>query len=165
VKSVEELIQQYNLQPHPEGGYYASTYQASLRLSKEALPNRFTGDRPVSTAILFLLEQGDFSAFHRIQSDECWHFYEGGPLNLHCISPEGDYRLIELGRNANGHYQYIVPAGDWFAAEPQSHVPYCLVGCTVSPGFHFDELELAEKNQLIEQYPSCQKLIERLCRK
>jgi uncharacterized protein len=165
VKGVQKLIQQYHLQPHPEGGYYASTYQASLRINKDVLPESFSGERPISTAIYFLLEQGDFSAFHRIQSDECWHFYEGGPLNLHCISPEGTYRLIELGRESACHYQYIVPAGDWFAAEPQHNVPYCLVGCTVSPGFHFDELELAEKKQLTEQYPFHQALIERLCRK
>jgi hypothetical protein len=165
MKGVQELIQQYNLQPHPEGGYYVSTYQSSLRLAKETLPESFGGDRPVSTAIYFLLQQGDFSAFHRIQSDECWHFYEGGSLNLHCISPEGHYRLIELGRPANCLYQYVVPAGDWFAAEPQPEAPYSFVGCTVSPGFHFDELELAEKKQLVEQYPAHQELIERLCRK
>lgn len=165
MKGVQELIKQYNLQPHPEGGYYASTYQASLQLPKASLPKRFSGDRPVSTAIYFLLEQGDFSAFHRIQSDECWHFYDGGPLNLHCISPDGNYRLIELGRHANCHYQYIVPAGDWFAAEPQPNAPYSLVGCTVSPGFHFDELELAQIEQLINQYPLYQELIQRLCRK
>lgn len=164
MREVKELIQQYNLQPHPEGGYYASTYQASIHVHNSILPNGFTGDRPISTAIYFLLEQGDFSAFHRIKSDECWHFYEGGPLHLHCISPGGAYRLIQLGREPNCHYQYIVPAGDWFAAEPQPNVPYCLVGCTVSPGFHFDELELAEKNQLRKEYPSHQELIDRLCR-
>ena len=70
-----DLIKRYSLQPHPEGGYYTSTYQASMLLSQQDLPSVFKGDRPVSSAIYYLLEKGDFSSFHRIASDECWHFY------------------------------------------------------------------------------------------
>lgn len=161
---VKELIQQYHLQPHPEGGYYASTYKAPVQLSKEMLSNRFNGPRPVSTAIYFLLQQGDFSAFHRIQSDECWHFYDGGPLNLHCLSSDGAYRLIQLGRGLGYQFQYVVPAGDWFAAEPQPGASFSFVGCTVSPGFHFDELELAKRDQLLHEFPAFSSLINRLCR-
>ena len=71
-----DLIKRYSLQPHPEGGYYTSTYQASMLLSQQDLPSVFKGDRPVSSAIYYLLEKGDFSSFHRIASDECWHFIQ-----------------------------------------------------------------------------------------
>lgn len=162
--TVKELIKQYDLQPHPEGGYYASTYRATLQVPKEILPDGFTGMRPISSAICFLLQQGDFSAFHRIKSDECWHFYEGGPLHLHCLSPQGTYQLISLGRGAGCRYQHVVPAGDWFAAEPQPGSSYSFVGCTVAPGFHFDEWELAKKDQLLQEYPSFPELVNRLCR-
>jgi len=78
----EQLIKEYKLLPHPEGGYYKESYRSEIIFPKRALPKGFKGDRVVSTAIYFLLEQGNFSAFHRIKSDECWHFYHGDPLNV-----------------------------------------------------------------------------------
>ena len=87
---IEELVNHYNLLPHPEGGFYRQTYAASEQIHDEALPERFDGNRPFSTAIYFLLPHGSFSAFHRIKSDEVWHFYEGCALNIHVIHPNGD---------------------------------------------------------------------------
>ncbi len=164
MEEVNRLIDRFTLQPHPEGGYYASTYQSSVQIPKEALPAGFGGIRPISSAIYFLVEQNNFSAFHRIQSDECWHFYEGDALGLHCLSPNGSYRFIALGRGPQCVYQYVVPAGDWFAAEPMPGSLYSFVGCTVSPGFHFEEWELADKQQLLKDYPTFHELIHRLCR-
>lgn len=159
---VRPIIEQYGMQPHPEGGYYVSSYRAALFIH----PDSFPGPRPVSTAILFLLEKGNFSAFHRLRSDECWHFYEGQTLLIHQISPEGSLLTTRLGPNReNGEiYQHVVPAGYWFASEPAPGTDYSLVGCTVSPGFDFADFEMAEKEQLSAVFPRHHDLVGRLCR-
>jgi predicted cupin superfamily sugar epimerase len=95
--SVQALVQQFNLARHPEGGYYRETYRSAETIGQSALPARFTADRVFATAIYFLVEQGNFSAFHRIKSDECWHFYAGQSLYVHVLHPAGEYELIRLG--------------------------------------------------------------------
>ena len=163
---IEELINHYNLLPHPEGGFFRQTYAAAEQISKEALPERFEGSRSYSTAIYFLLPHGSFSAFHRIKSDEVWHFYEGCPLNIHVIHPNGDYDCMKLGRNLNNgeSYQLVVPANTWFASEPVGDTEsFALVGCTVAPGFDFSDFELAEVAALTNQFPKHMELIRRLC--
>ena len=163
---VQQLISHYRMQPHPEGGYYLQSYRASGSIPLESLPEGFSGARPFSTAIYFLLEQGNFSAFHRIRSDECWHFYEGGTLLVHVITPDGQLETIRLGSDiSKGEvYQYVVPANCWFASEPAPATAYSLVGCTVSPGFDFTDFELADPTLLMQEYPSFTTLIRRLCR-
>src|ERR1700739_4344633 len=118
--TAKELVSTFQLQPHPEGGYYKETYRSGESLSADALPQRFGSERNFATAIYFLLEQGDFSAFHRIKSDECWHFYAGDALNVHVIYLDGSLQTVKLGNNIlNGEvFQYVVPAGCWFASEP-----------------------------------------------
>lgn len=163
---VRQLIDHYQMQSHPEGGYYLRTYESSGRIPHKVLPDGFTGPRPFSTAIYFLLEQGNFSAFHRIKSDECWHFYEGQTLLVHIINPEGALITIRLGSDiANGEiYQFVVPANCWFASEPAPATDYSLTGCTVSPGFDFADFEMAEATALASVYPEHAQLIHRLCR-
>jgi len=164
--SVADLISYYQLLPHPEGGYYKETYRCSEQVPQHALPGRFNGDRNFSTAIYFLLEQGNFSAFHKISSDECWHFYAGGPLNVFVISTDGEVSVIKLGNNisAGETFQAVVPAGCWFASAPADNTAYALVGCTVAPGFDFADFELAERNSLISQYPQHEAIINQLTR-
>ncbi|MES2645521.1 MAG: cupin domain-containing protein [Bacteroidota bacterium] len=166
MKSVETLVQQLNLLPHPEGGWYAETYRSPETLIKETLPGRFNGNRSFSTAIYFLLPAGVFSAFHRIQSDECWHFYEGDPLNIYVIDNTGILSVIKLGSNLlNGEtFQAVVPAGCWFASKPSINNNYSLVGCTVAPGFDFADFELADGAELSAIYPIHTALINSLCR-
>ncbi len=89
--SAKYWIDKLGLIAHPEGGYYRETYRSSLSIAREALPLQFTGPRLVSTAIYFLLEGENFSAFHRLRSDELWHFYVGGPLVVHVIEENGRY--------------------------------------------------------------------------
>jgi hypothetical protein len=163
---IDELIRQYDLLPHPEGGYYREQYRSAEQIKKDALPERFSGDRVFSTAIYFLLEQSNFSAFHRIKSDECWHFYVGDTLHVHVIHPTGDYELIRLGQNvqAGEHFQAIVPAGSWFASETAEGGRFSFVGCTVTPGFDFEDFELAKAEELIHQFQDHSLLIKRLCR-
>lgn len=164
---IEALINHYNLLPHPEGGFYRQTYAASEQIHKDSLPERFKGNRNFSTAIYFLLPHGSFSAFHRIKSDEVWHFYEGCPLNIHVIHSYGDYECLKLGNKLNNgeSYQLVVPANAWFASEPVGDPEsFSLVGCTVAPGFDFADFELADAAVLVEQFPNHAQLIRRLSR-
>jgi len=154
--TAQQLIEKYQLQSHPEGGHYLETYRSRETIKKEALPDRFTGDRYFSTAIYFLLEEKEFSAFHRIQSDELWHFYAGAGLHIYVLHPDGRGEVLKLGDDlANGYsFQQMVPAGCWFASKPASNNSFCFVGCTVAPGFDFTDFELAEKEVLIKEYPA-----------
>jgi uncharacterized protein len=163
---VKSLIEQYKLSPHPEGGWYTQTYKSKEIIPANALPTRFAADRPISTAIYFLLEEGNFSAFHKIKSDECWHFYLGNPLEIFIILPDGSLQTILLGNNFNEgqHFQFIVPANCWFASRPAPGSAFSFVGCTVSPGFDFDDFELAKEIELTNQYPQHQLLIQHFCR-
>ena len=163
---INKFIQQYNLEPHPEGGWYKQTYKSSEQIPVDALPERFGANRVFSTAIYFLLEQGNFSAFHRIKSDECWHFYAGDPLIVYIIEQNGELKTILLGKDfENGQaFQYVVPAGCWFASRPATGSKYCFVGCTVSPGFEFEDFELANADELIKMYPQHKEIIKELCR-
>ena len=164
--SAASLIAKYDLTPHPEGGFYKQTYISNERIPAAALPERFSDDRYFSTAIYFLLEKGNFSAFHRIKSDEVWHFYAGGNLNIYIIHQEGNLEVLTLGDEITGDssFQLVVPAGCWFASEPGSGVAFSFVGCTVSPGFDFADFELANAIELAREYPAHKAIIERLCR-
>ena len=161
---IQNLIHQYNLLPHPEGGYFKETYRSEESIPASGLPLRFSGGRTFSTAIYFLLLKDLFSAFHRIKSDECWHFYEGESLKVHVLHLDGTYELIRLGKNREEGevYQAIVPAGAWFASETSGE--YSFVGCTVAPGFDFADFELAKAADLKSEYPEYASLIEKLCR-
>ena len=162
----DQLIQKYNLEPHPEGGWYKQTYKSNEQIAADALPERFGVNRVFSTAIYFLLEKGNFSAFHRIKSDECWHFYAGGPLVIYIIEQNGELKIISLGNDLEKgqSFQYVVPANCWFASRPAYGSEYCFVGCTVSPGFEFKDLELADATELSVVYPQHKSIIEELCR-
>jgi len=164
--TAQQLVKQYGLQPHPEGGWYKETYRSNEYIPANALPSKFGGDRAFSTAIYFLLEHNDFSAFHRIKSDECWHFYAGDPLLIYVIRDDGELDIIQLGSDiTKGQlFQYVVPKNCWFASRPASDSTFCFVGCTVSPGFDFKDFELGDVNTLSTSYPKHEKLIRELCR-
>ncbi|MEO6719382.1 MAG: cupin domain-containing protein [Ferruginibacter sp.] len=162
----KEIIEKFKLLPHPEGGYFRENYRSLEIIPKTFLPKRFNGERSYSTAIYFLLEQGNFSAFHRIQSDECWHFYSGGRLNIYVIQLNGKLDIIKLGSDiSQGElFQAVVPAGCWFASEPAPETEYTLAGCTVAPGFDFNDFEMAAFDNLSKQFPQHRAIIQRLCR-
>jgi uncharacterized protein len=164
--TINQLITQYNLQPHPEGGWYTETYKSNEVIAANALPQRFLGNRPFSTAIYFLLEQGNFSAFHRIKSDECWHFYAGQPLWVYVLQQNGVLQIIQLGNDImQGQvFQHVVPANCWFASRPAPSSSFCFTGCTVAPGFNFDDFELATATTLAALYPQHTSIINELCR-
>ena len=139
------LIEQLELQPHPEGGYYRETYRASEVVETPR------GPRAASTAILYLLVAGEWSSWHRICSDEAWHHHGGGGLLIYQLRPDGQACVSRLGLDlsAGERPQVVVPAGSWFAAEPVAgNTTWSLAGCTVAPGFDFVDFELASQSQL-----------------
>jgi predicted cupin superfamily sugar epimerase len=169
MEAAQHWIEHLNLEPHPEGGWYRQTYRAPLMLPHSALPG-YAGDRAASTAIYFLLAadqfSAQFSAFHRLRSDEVWHFYAGSGLIVHVIKPDGEYQQLLLGRNsADGEdFQAVVPAGSWFGSSLRRPDTYALVGCTVAPGFDFADFEMAKRDELVTQYPQHRNIVERLTR-
>lgn len=166
MSKAEQIIQQFGLQPHPEGGWYRQTYKSKEMIAADALPERFRGDRAFSTAIYFLLEKGNFSAFHKIKSDECWHFYAGDPLLIYVIQQNGDLDITTMGNDLkkSQQVQFVVPANCWFASRPAANSEFCFVGCTVSPGFEFADFELSDAKELTSLYPKHQMLINELSR-
>jgi uncharacterized protein len=159
-------IDTLKLEPHPEGGYFRQTYKADLLLPENSLPAEFTGARAASTAIYFLLDKQNFSAFHRLCSDEIWHFYAGAPLVVHVIDPQGKYSTMSLGTDLESGQvpQAVVRAGCWFASHVADWKSFALVGCTVAPGFEFDDFEMADREQLARLHPQQREVIERLTR-
>jgi uncharacterized protein len=154
------------MQPHPEGGFFAETYRSPETILPDALPARFGGARAFSTAIYFLLESHNRSALHRIQSDEVWHFYAGGPLEVFVIDPDsGALSIVRLGnRPDRGEvFQAVVRAGCWFGSKPMAGSDFSLVGCTVAPGFDFADFELADRAEMLRQFPQHEAVIDLLC--
>ena len=147
-------IERLKLTAHPEGGYYRETYRSSAE----------AGGRACSTAIYYLLPSEEISTLHRLRSDELFHFYAGSPMSVHVLDPAGDYEQISLGHDPGGGavFQATVPAGCWFGATVEQPNSFALVGCTVAPGFDFDDFEQARRAVLLEQYPQHRSLIERL---
>ena len=155
------LIAQLGLQPHPEGGHYRETWRAAERLHRPSLGV----ERAAGTAIYYLLSGDAYSAWHRIRSDEIWHFYAGGPLLVHVLDEAGGLTTHRLGNalaDDAAAFQAIVPANCWFAAERVSPARYTLVGCTVAPGFDFDDFELADAERLAADFPAHAPLIAKL---
>ena len=165
MKDAAFYINNLQLKPHPEGGYYAETYRSKGKIPADIL-KEFNGERSYSTAIYYLLEQGDLSAFHRIKSDECWHYYAGDTLLIHVLHNNGKHECIRLGASVDKGetFQFVVPANTWFAAECAEQSSFILTGCTVAPGFDFADFEMADKHQLQKEFPLQRDIISRLCR-
>lgn len=159
--SAEALISRLALQPHPEGGHFRETYRSQARVTRSS----DDATRSAATAIYYLLHGNERSTWHRIRSDEMWHFYDGVPLLVHVLFPAGELMTFRLGNpreDDSVDFQALVPAGAWFAAECAVADGYSLVGCTVAPGFEFEEFEIAQNDSLLKDWPLHAELIERL---
>ncbi|MFO0844413.1 MAG: cupin domain-containing protein [Gemmataceae bacterium] len=156
-------VERLGLVPHPEGGWVRETYRSPEVVAAAHLPARFGGDRSFATMIYYLLEGDDFSALHRIKQDEGWHFYDGSPLTLHLISPEGAYSTRRLGLGDGMEPQALAPAG-WYFAATVDEASFSLVGCTVAPGFDFADFEMPSPAELLGAYPHLGAVIGRLTR-
>ena len=155
-KNAAYWIRELNLKKHPEGGYYKEVYRAKDEVDIQGRT------RSASTSIYFLLSANEFSSLHQIQSDELWHFYDGSPLTVHRLCSDGSYRSFVLGRDIERgeHLQNWVPAGDWFGATVETG--YALVGCTVAPGFEFQDFRMATREELLAVYPQHASVVHRL---
>lgn len=160
---VDQLIKKLELEPHPEGGFFRENYRSVGGLSGE-LESGFPSGRSYSTAIYYLLKGDDRSKFHRIKSDELWHFYEGSPAIIHIIHPDGLYEALYLGNNPESGqmFQHVVPAGSWFGVTVENSDSYMLAGCTVSPGFDFKDFELGDIYKLKKAFPEHKVIIDQL---
>jgi predicted cupin superfamily sugar epimerase len=163
VKSSEYWIDQLKLRAHPEGGFYRETYRSEEIIPQNALPNRFEGTRNFSTAIYFLLRSQDRSAFHKIKSDELWHYYAGSSLTIYTFI-QNTLATHTLGPEIeNGHaLQITIPANCWFGAKVNESKSYVLAGCTVAPGFDFKDFEMGDQAALLRQFPKHEEIIRQL---
>lgn len=152
------------LESHVEGGSFKEVYRSPLILPKANLYAEHNGERAAATSIYFLLEYGQFSAFHRIASDELWHHYDGGTLHIYEIKKSGELVTHLLGKDidAGATPQVMIEAGSWFGSRVEVEGGYTLCGCTVAPGFDFEDFELAQQDTLSAEYPQHKDIIKTL---
>jgi predicted cupin superfamily sugar epimerase len=169
--AAHRLIEQLSLIPHPEGGYYRETHRDAVRVARVGGDGTTLAQPPrsASTGIYYLLCDGAYSAWHRIDADEMWHFYAGQPVHIHMLDEAGSLSTARLGNalmHERAQFQVVVPAGCWFAAEcvpsTDGGEPFAFVGCTVAPGFEFSAFELADAAALAARHPAYADLIARL---
>lgn len=157
----EFWIEQLQLQPHPEGGFFKETYRSNELLQPGNIPG-FKTVRNFSTAIYFLLRSSERSVFHRIKSDEIWHYHSGGSLKICVLQESGlKYHLLGSDLKAGQQLQVVIPANHWFGAFVESG-DYVLSSCTVAPGFDFEDFEMASRARLLAEFPTCADAIVKL---
>jgi len=166
VKDGDYWIEKLGLAEHPEGGYFRRVYRSIEPVGESCLPERYKGPRVFSTSIYYLLKGNQFSALHRIKSDEIWHFYAGSGLTIYVIDAAGELWELKIGRDLERgeEFQRVVEAGCWFGAARNDPRSYSLVGCTVAPGFEFEDFELGDRKELMARYPRHRSVIEKLTR-
>jgi predicted cupin superfamily sugar epimerase len=145
-QDVERLLRELHLRPHPEGGFYRETYRSGTTVI-----TAHAQQRSALTNIYFLLTGDTFSAWHRIDADETWHFYRGGDIIISVINHDGTLEERRLG--PDGPWQTTISAGYYFAAHLPDAAHYALVGCSVAPGFEFSTFEVASREVLTARYP------------
>jgi uncharacterized protein len=163
-KQIRELL---NLQPLPvEGGYFAQTHRSKFALTEQSLPSGYRGERPLSTAIYYMLTPDTFSAIHRIKGDEVYHFYLGDPAEMLVLKPDGRGETLLLGQDivSGMRLQYVVPGGTWQGCRLALGGKFALMGTTMSPGFDPADFELGNRDELSAQYPDYVTRIAKLTR-
>lgn len=162
MEEINRLKAKFNLRPHPEGGFFGPGYRSQEFIKSDGLHPRYKGPRNLYSSIYFMVTPDHASKFHRLQTDEMWHFYKGDPIVLHLISEGGKYATQTLtNENGKEHFQFLVRKNTWMAAECVGvHHQYALVANTLAPGFEYDDFELADRAQLMEQFPHLKLVIE-----
>jgi predicted cupin superfamily sugar epimerase/mannose-6-phosphate isomerase-like protein (cupin superfamily) len=169
VGQAAKLIAHYGMELIPgEGAWFKVTYNSAERIPAAALPARYGAPRLVGTSIYALITREDFSAMHRLKTDEIWHFYQGDPIELLLLHPDGRGEVVTLGSDplAGQQPQFTVLAGTWMGARPAKASPeaYALFGCTMAPGFDYADYEPGYRDTLQKQYPAQAALIAALTR-
>ncbi|HMB72653.1 MAG TPA: cupin domain-containing protein [Gammaproteobacteria bacterium] len=165
--TVLQIVERLGLVPHPEGGYFREVFRSPLQVTHPGIPAGNEPDRCGGSLIYFLLEAGDFSAFHRVRwTDEIWHFYAGGAVELFTIDASGNLDQVTIHNDlAQAEPATVVPAGCWQAARLADDSPWALCGCTVAPGFEFADFEMPARAQLLERFPQHAEILHQLTRR
>ncbi len=161
---VDQIIEHFKLEPHPEGGYFKEIFRSQNGADFNDENQNIKGFRNYLTGIYFLLTGDSFSAFHRINQDESWHFYLGTAITIYVIEPDGNLITHQLSNELDTEFQITIPANHWFAAKVEAPESFAFVGCNVAPGFDFQDFELAERETLTSEYPQHSALIKELTR-
>ncbi len=164
IQEANDIINYLKLQPHPEGGYYRRVYESAHWITSQDKDRYNNALRKAGSSIYYLLKETEFSAWHRIKSDEIWHYYKGSPIKIYSINEQGiliTYLLGDPSINENAIFQAAIPADTWFAAELIDQTSFSLIGCTVSPGFEFNDWEIGNRNVLIKKFPQHESIIRK----
>lgn len=153
---IQELVTQFNLQAHPEGGFYSETYRSDQLTASQ--------NRNLVTCIYFLLTSENVSNFHRIKSDEMWFFHEGSSLTVHTLDPQNGHLQHAVGNEIQKGQtpQLVVPKNTIFGSSVTDENSYSFVSCVVAPGFDFNDFELFSRKVLLEEYPESESIIRQL---
>jgi len=167
--TISQIIKKLNLSPLPEeGGLFRQTYISNIIVSKENLPQCYTGNRSIATHIFYLLtnEDDSFSAIHRLKGDEVYHFYLGDPVELLLLYPNGESEIIYLGLDImnDENVQKVVSHNIWQGSRLVKGGEYALMGTSMSPGFNPSDFELGDRNELTKKYSNRRKIIKELTR-
>lgn len=150
--TAEHFIKALNLKPHPEGGYYSQVYGNEAVIDKKSI-----------STIYYMLENEEFSAFHRLhECVEIWYYHAGASMNIYVIDESGELQVHKLGPDAE--MQVVIKPEQWFAADIPSKNGFSLVGCAVGPAFSFNMFELAERENLLKDFPDHAEFIVKLTR-
>ena len=162
--TAQTYIDALEMRAHPEGGFFRETYRSDHLV--EVTGDGAVRQRNAATGIYFLLEEGNFSAFHKIKSDEMWHFYAGQALEILELKTTGELRCTRLGPDIlrGDVHQHVVRANTWFASRVAAGSAFSLVGCTVAPSFDFADFCLAERAALLATFPQHHRVINELTR-
>lgn len=151
LNTADTLIEKLNLIPHAEGGYFRRYYQSNQYITKEDDTKRRAG-----SAIYYLLKKGQFSAWHSISSDEIWHYYKGGLLEIYEIKKDGSLICHKLGDSIiynDASYSAVIESGSIFASRLIDG-EYILTGCSLHPEFSYDDFILYKKEEMLLKYPN-----------
>jgi predicted cupin superfamily sugar epimerase len=166
--TAEDVKKLLGLQPHPrEGGWYVRTYEAAERVAADAFEDRRYSDaRRTGTAIYYLLEPETFSEMHRLRSDEVFHFYAGDAVEMLQLITEGRGERVTIGNDLERRQtpQVVVPRGVWQGSRLATGGRWALLGCTVSPGFEFEDYDAGDRLELCNGWPEFSEEIVALTR-
>jgi len=163
--TADEIIKFFDMKPlQPEGGFYIETYRATEKIKKTSMPIPLSNDRNISTAILYLLPANIISSFHRLKTDEIFHFYLGDSVTMIQLCPDGKCDKMTLGSDIlkGQKVQVLIPKGTWQGSFVNHGGKFALMGCTVAPGFDPADFEQAQRAQLLKQFPNHAEWINKL---
>lgn len=166
-EDARRIVERFGMMPHTEGGWFREVWRSPLTVEHSVVPSGREARRSGGTLIYFLLSGSDFSAFHRVRwTDELWHLYAGGPLELHIIDDERRHATRLLTTEIeHGEPTALVPAGQWQAARLAANARWVFGGCTVAPGFEFEDFEMPPAEDLIAEYGEHAAIIRELTRR